>query len=673
MEAAAAAPPVAPASAGGFSESGNAGSRYDALLRQIVQLNTDLQKTVALSQTLQRERDDAQQLNAKLKGEAKRLHERCDKMQLVLMQETEQKIESDRKHEELIAKWKKQLEVKARAFESLQKKFAPPRDLEQLRIKIQEELEGPYQQRIENLQDEVEQHRQMSFDMRREFEALKTEYEQFSIDQGNEMECIHETYEVTLNDLRRNLQLAEESAAHSQHTEELRRLEQQREAAQIEIKALREEIRDLREELQRVCEQSENDKSAHELRLADEATRNATLELDIKACSRQLTRAKHECESIRSKWDHVQNKLLELASESEGLREQLKQKEALIFSSHNSFSMKLRDERATWEREQSCLKERVSELVLKLQAAEAAAQNNSSAAAQLRDSDSSTEYSQLLKAREGELDKYRALVAEAEKKVAAKEGDLRQCQHEAEETTHKHQMEKEGIQKLVHALEAEKEVMVAKQTSSHELVSRMKSECMALRTKLKEIENDYRTLQAKHREVIQYQEDVQLEREDAQGKLKYMEQDYAVLVEKLDKEKESHATTARDLHRKCSKLESDFQAQRAALQRETRTALSKALRELSKTQKKRDAYKRKCLEIHENYKQLVEETNRREVKLLQSRQEHTAELQQLLAQLSEAESDKTALMQRQIELGFPPRSALSKKPTAIRLTEPAQD
>lgn len=67
---------------------------------------------------------------------------------------------------------------------------------------------------------------------------------------------------------------------------------------------------------------------------------------------------------------------------------------------------------------------------------------------------------------------------------------------------------------------------------------------------------------------------------------------------------------------------------------------------------KRDAYKRKCLEIHESYKQLVEEMNRRETKLQLSRQQHTAELQQLLAQLSEAESDKTALMQRQIELGF---------------------
>ncbi|KAK1947413.1 Centrosomal protein [Phytophthora citrophthora] len=667
----AAAPPPAPASAGGFSDAGNAGSRYDALLQQIVQLNTDLQKTAALSQTLQRERDDTQQLNVKLKADVKRLQERCDKMQLVLMQETEQKIDSDRKHEELIAKWKKQLEVKARAFESLQKKFAPPRDLEQLRIKIQEELEGPYQQRIDNLQDEVERHRQISFDMRREFEALKTEYEQYSINQSNEMECIHDTYEVTINDLRRKLQLAEDAATNSQQAENIRRLRQQREAAQIEIKALRDEVRDIREELQRVSEQSDNDRSTHELRLADEATRNATLELDLKACRRQLTRVKDECESIRSKWEHVQNKMLELASESEGLREQLKQKESLILSSHNSFSTKLRDERATWERGQATLKDCINELTLKLQTAEAAAQK---ASTQSRESNSDTTGHALLqKAREEEVERYRGLVAEAEKKIAAKEEALRQCQDEAEETTHNLRMEKESIQKVVQALESEKEVMVAKQTSSHELITRMKSECITLRSKLKEIENDYRTLQLKHREIIQYQEDIQLERDEVQEKLKFMEQDYAMLAEKLDKEKETHASAAQDSHRKYSRLQSDSQAQLAGLQRETRAALSKTLRELSKTQKKRDAYKRKCLEIHENYKQLVDETNRREAKLLQNRKEHTAELQQLLAQLSEAESDKTALMQRQIELGFPPPSAFTQKSSALRSTEPAQD
>lgn len=43
-------------------------SRYDDLLRQIVHLNTDLQKTAALSQTLQRERDGLQHNNSKVRG-----------------------------------------------------------------------------------------------------------------------------------------------------------------------------------------------------------------------------------------------------------------------------------------------------------------------------------------------------------------------------------------------------------------------------------------------------------------------------------------------------------------------------------------------------------------------------------------------------------------------------
>lgn len=92
-------------------------------------------------------------------------------------------IEADRKHEELIATWKRQLEIKAKAFESLQKKFAPPKDLEQLRFKIQEELELPHQQKVETLQDEIEKHRQIAFTLRREYEILKSAFDQFSIDQ----------------------------------------------------------------------------------------------------------------------------------------------------------------------------------------------------------------------------------------------------------------------------------------------------------------------------------------------------------------------------------------------------------------------------------------------------------------------------------------------------------
>jgi type I site-specific restriction endonuclease len=99
------------------------------------------------------------------------------------------KIQTHKRHEELIAKWKSQIEQKAKAFENLQKKLAPPRDLEQLRLQIQEELDVPHQQKLKMFQEEVEKYRQSTFNLRRQFESLKSEYEHYAIDQVSSNLC----------------------------------------------------------------------------------------------------------------------------------------------------------------------------------------------------------------------------------------------------------------------------------------------------------------------------------------------------------------------------------------------------------------------------------------------------------------------------------------------------
>lgn len=90
----------------------------------------------------------------------------------------------------------------------------------------------------------------------------------------------------------------------------------------------------------RVHELSEREKRETAIRLADEMTKNATMKLDLKALSRQMAKLKDECESYRSKWDSAQSKLHELSSESESLRDQMKQKDSLVLSSHNSVTTK---------------------------------------------------------------------------------------------------------------------------------------------------------------------------------------------------------------------------------------------------------------------------------------------------------------------------------------------
>lgn len=56
------------------------------------------------------------------------------------------------------------------------------------------------------------------------------------------MECLQQTYEMQITDLKKKLRLAEEKAEDTRNVENIRRLEQLREAASVEIKALKAEV-----------------------------------------------------------------------------------------------------------------------------------------------------------------------------------------------------------------------------------------------------------------------------------------------------------------------------------------------------------------------------------------------------------------------------------------------
>jgi hypothetical protein len=57
---------------------------------------------------------------------------------------------------------------------------------------------------------------------------------------------------------------------------------------------------------------------------------------------------------------------------------------------------------------------------------------------------------------------------------------------------------------------------------------------------------------------------------------------------------------------------------------------------------KRDAYKKKCIEVHEKLKETMSKNDIMESKLLSMKQEHISETQQLLSKLTELEIEKTS-------------------------------
>lgn len=89
-----------------------------------------------------------------------------------------------------MAEWNGQLEAKAAEFEELRSQLAPPRDLDVLRVKIREELEAEYEEKVQSLQAQTTKYQDAFFNVRREHEMLKTEFEQHTIDQGREVRCV---------------------------------------------------------------------------------------------------------------------------------------------------------------------------------------------------------------------------------------------------------------------------------------------------------------------------------------------------------------------------------------------------------------------------------------------------------------------------------------------------
>lgn len=64
-------------------------------------------------------------------------------------------------------------------------------------MRIQEELEVPHAEKLAAARAETEKMREMFYNIRREHELLKTEFEQFTVDQGKEAEAVHESHNVS--------------------------------------------------------------------------------------------------------------------------------------------------------------------------------------------------------------------------------------------------------------------------------------------------------------------------------------------------------------------------------------------------------------------------------------------------------------------------------------------
>jgi hypothetical protein len=181
------------------SSSGN--SQHAALLQTVIDLKSDLERTMQKMQVMEDQNLNLTQNYNAVKDELVDTRHKYNEARENYLTTVAEKTEIERNSEMFMEKLKVQLSEKTKEFESMRDKFAP-QDLDFIRIKVQEELEVPHRQRVQAMEEEVQKHKDAFFTMRRELETAKAEYETYSINQANEVRSIREEHEAVQAVLR---------------------------------------------------------------------------------------------------------------------------------------------------------------------------------------------------------------------------------------------------------------------------------------------------------------------------------------------------------------------------------------------------------------------------------------------------------------------------------------
>ena len=225
-------------------------SPYETLLDQVTALQSDLSKTFAVCQTLRAENETLAETLTGVKSENVKLRDKYSDIRKRYYDENKQRIEIENTHEEIVRAWKQQLEQKAAEFDKLQANLAPPRDLDLLRMKIQEELEVPHQQKVSKLSADVEKYREMFYNVRREHELLKTEFEQFTIDQGKREEAAQSGHMLQVQNLKNKIANLENARDDTTLKDQVRLLERELQEFRLRENKLKDELSILSEQKQ---------------------------------------------------------------------------------------------------------------------------------------------------------------------------------------------------------------------------------------------------------------------------------------------------------------------------------------------------------------------------------------------------------------------------------------
>eukprot|EP00904_Undaria_pinnatifida_P009883 jgi/Undpi1/6024/HiC_scaffold_2.g01298.m1 len=569
------------------------GGQYEKLLATVGNLQGDLQRTVGVCQSLGSQNDKLKSNYEAVRTELVQLREKHNTTRKQLLEAVESRVSADQRTETLVHKWKVQLEARTKELESLQAKLVP-QDLDMLRAKVQEELEVPQQRRVALLEAEVEKHRQMFCKARREHERCKAEYEQYTIDQGREMEAQHQQHKVESHALKMRVQDLEGSFADASRDEEGRLLRRQLDEAEAAKSQLHDEMAAVRSKKEAAELERHKLVLAHQTQAAAAHVQISTLDAEKKSLQRRCTEAEEATERRRRQAEDARDKLQDALEEVSQYKEACAGKDRVALEARSEARHAAERLAAEWGREKAELKAANEALAKRITLAERRSREMSEHAAnRVR---AAQQLDERVRRETGkEVDVLREL-------SSCLEAEVERLRLEGERAASGAQQEIQRLRRDADLAKSEASRTLREKEALRERVAMLQSATDRAAEAAEEVARDRdeaRLAVATAGQRVQQERDglaeAEGENEGLRARLQMVEGEMAGLVAEADQARRNHLRALKEI-RRAAGVERDSHV--ASVQFELEAFRRRAGRSIRKERKRSRAYKAQAIEAH---------------------------------------------------------------------------
>ncbi len=581
---------------------------YAALLQTVSELRSDLEKTTSKIKVLEEQNFHLSSNYAVVKDELIETRRKYNDAKESYLGAVNEKFDMERRHEQFVDRLKIQLAEKTREFEAIRDKLVP-HDIDQLRIKVQEELEIQHKQELKVLESEVEAQRDKFFLLKRDFEKQKAEYHALIQNQQQEIFSLRAEKEAIDESFRRDLSTVlsveptptirdDKIRAQASKASELGHL----------IEKLREEAVGLRKEKDQAVYSLEEYKAKHDQSINSLKTKNALLESERAGYQERISRLELDSEKKEVQIRNLKMNIEELTDQidqSLKMQQELQKQTATLRSDHHNEIEVLKDNHHEEVKE---LNDEISALSMKVTEREDMIRRfqRETSEIQLRCENNEAE---MRRGHNSQLQDLRKKYTSIELELVESKQNARLLDEQISLLQEQNMLERDSLTSEVARIKREKEFLHAKIRELDNTIENQRKKMLSLQH---EYLSKAAALEKRVRDNSATITNLEIRNESLLSKNNELEKDKLAVTDNYHRSEQEN----NELMKRIETLKKDFQTQLEALSPTFKERVNELNQKwkavVSKEKKRADAYKAKALEAHNKVKTLIESSSGKE-------------------------------------------------------------